>query len=224
MKRFIAVFCIFCGAALLSAENTGISFSAGASYTDYFSRTTLDAGAASASPLWAQMKTGTVYERNRAAGFSFDARLYYFYAMLCAAFPQKSWGTVLNAAPPGDMPLSSGAYMLDVQTGAGYTFFKEKPVTLFVGGGFGLNSKRSFVHVSGKEYLRADTLIGAGLNILLSFYPLSQCGFYIGAADSVYFYPLKMQRVLDGVELNNAAVKKPLANSLNIKGGIVIRL
>lgn len=63
-------FLYFCGAALLSAENTGISFSAGASYTDYFSRVMLDASAASASPLWAQMKTGTVYERNKAAGFS----------------------------------------------------------------------------------------------------------------------------------------------------------
>lgn len=224
MKRFITVFCIFCGAALLSAENADISFSAGASYADYFSRTTLDPGAASASPLWAQMKIGTVYERNKAAGFSFDARLYYFYTMLSVAFPQKSWGTVLSTVPPGDTPLSSGAYMLDVQTGAGYTFFKEKPVTLFVGGGFGLNSKKSITEVSGKEYLRADTLIGAGLNILLSFYPLSKCGFYVGAADSVYFYPLKIQRVLDGVELNNTAVKKPLANSLTIKGGVIIRL
>lgn len=224
MKRFIAVFCIFCGTALLSAENADISFSAGASYADYFSRTTLDPGAASASPLWAQMKTDTVYERNKAAGFSFDARLYYFYTMLSVAFPQKSWGTVLSTVPPGDTPLSSGAYMLDVQTGAGYTFFKEKPVTLFVGGGFGLNSKKSITEVSGKEYLRADTLIGAGLNILLSFYPLSKCGFYVGAADSVYFYPLKIQRVLDGVELNNTAVKKPLANSLTIKGGVIIRL
>lgn len=224
MKRFIAVFCIFCGTALLSAENADISFSAGASYADYFSRTTLDPGAANASPLWAQMKTGTVYERNKAAGFSFDARLYYFYTMLSVAFPQKSWGTVLSTVPPGYTPLSSGAYMLDVQTGAGYTFFKEKPVTLFVGGGFGLNSKKSITEVSGKEYLRADTLIGAGLNILLSFYPLSKCGFYVGAADSVYFYPLKIQRVLDGVELNNTAVKKPLANSLTIKGGVIIRL
>ena len=224
MKRFITVFCIFCGAALLSAENADISFSAGASYADYFSRTTLDPGAASASPLWAQMKIGTVYERNKAAGFSFDARLYYFYTMLSVAFPQKSWGTVLSTVPPGYTPLSSGAYMLDVQTGAGYTFFKEKPVTLFVGGGFGLNSKKSITEVSGKEYLRADTLIGAGLNILLSFYPLSKCGFYVGAADSVYFYPLKIQRVLDGVELNNTAVKKPLANSLTIKGGVIIRL
>lgn len=224
MKRFITVFCIFCGAALLSAENTGISFSAGASYTDHFSRVMLDASAASASPLWAQMKTGTVYERNKAAGFSFDARLYYFYTMLSVAFPQKSSGTVLSAAPPKDMPLFSGAYMLDVQMGAGYTFFKEKPVTLFVGGGFGLNSKKSITEVSGKEYLRADTLIGAGANILLSFYPLSKCGFYVGAADSVYFYPIKTQRMLDGVELNNTAVKKTLANSFNIKGGIVIRL
>jgi len=37
-----------------------------------------------------------------------------------------------------------------------------------VGGGFGLNSKKSITEVSGKEYLRADTLIGAGANILLS--------------------------------------------------------
>ena len=39
MKRFIAVFCIFFGTALLSAENTDISFSAGAAYADYFFRT-----------------------------------------------------------------------------------------------------------------------------------------------------------------------------------------
>ncbi|MGI5174074.1 hypothetical protein H0R92_10825 [Treponema sp. OMZ 840] len=223
MKKLAVVFFVFSFTVLLYAGNK-VTFSAGAAYTHYFLQNKLDPSAAHTSPSWSGMKTGIVREKITGPALSVDIRAHYFYTMMQICFAKNDFSDILNTGNLSAALVNSGAYVLDIQSGAGYTFFRNKPVTVFLGGALGFNARNLAIKISGNEYTRTDIIFGTGVNALLSCYPLSFLGLYMGVADTVYFLPLKTVRKFDDGQLKASVIKSLVANSFNVKAGIAIRL
>ncbi len=221
MKKFLGIVLIFCSLPLFAGEKN-VNVSAGAAYMNYFLLTDIDSSGGATA--YGQVKTGSVQEDGNAFGFSLDMRAHYFYAMLQIAFPQKNVNDLLHGADSANLPLKTGAYVLDMQAGAGYTFFKDRPVNIFTGGGIGFYAKDTSVNLKNADYIRTDLMFGAGVNTVLSFYPLSFLGMYIGAADTVYFVPIKTVREVSAGGLKGGAAKTVIANNFVLKTGVIFRL
>ena len=132
--------------------------------------------------------------------------------------------------------LKRGAFIMDTQIGAGYTFLKNTKFNLFLGGGVGLNlvSSEQTLSVAGYNvgnYKKLDAMLGVGANITASFYFTKHIGIYAGIADTVYFAPIKAKKTFtvagQAIDLDkNSDVKfsNSFANSLNLKAGISFKL
>ena len=175
-------------------------------------------------------------ERNNTAAFAIDLRGSFFYLMAQMAFPGASHSDVVKASL--NKEFNWKGIMLDTQLGGGITLFKKSPLNLFVGAGAGLNTIYTNQDVDagtlGKiSYTRFDLMAGAGVNILASLYLAEHLGIYVGVADTLYFIPIKAEKLFSGGSLSqkieltqsnqNSNVKNNFANSLNIKAGLTIK-
>lgn len=174
-------------------------------------------------------------ETNNTAAFAIDLRGSFFYLMAQMAFPGSSHSDIVKATM--DKKFNWNGIMLDTQLGGGITLFKESPLNLFVGVGGGLNTIYTKQEIDagailGKiSYTKFDLMVGAGVNILASLYLAEHLGIYVGVADTVYFAPVKTQRLFEGTKLlkninltqTDSKVKNNFANSLNIKAGLTIK-
>ena len=206
----------------------------GPAFTNYLVKTTMEG---TALPGQIQNIVGDSFgnikdERNNAAGFAIDLRGNLFYLMTQLAFPGKTHSDVLKSDTNG---IKNSAIILDTQLGLGFTFFKRSPFNLFVGAGAGLNTmyakaKTTIPVIGDFEYAKLDFTVGAGANVLASFYLAKHIGIYAGIADTVYFLPILAQKSFNvgGKEFkfdkdSDTRVKNSLANSLNIKAGLTIK-
>lgn len=220
-----AIFAVMC--TVVAFATVSISF--GPAYTNYFTQ-----GKIESDKLPEQLASaikgsaGMFKDKNNAAGFSLDIHGDFMYFMTQFAFPTKVHSDFFNSEKS---PLKKGSLIVDSQLGAGYTFFKESPFNLFLGGGVGLNIIKNKHSVSigpiSGSYEKFDTLLGAGLNVLASFYFTNHIGIFGGVADTLYFIPIKQKKTvtLAGVSYSfgNAPKSKTLANSLNVKLGLALK-
>ena len=173
-------------------------------------------------------------ETNNTAAFAIDLRGSFFYLMAQMAFPGSSHSDIVKATM--DKKFNWNGIMLDTRLGGGITLFKESPLNLVVGAGAGLNTIYTKQELDagtlGKiSYTKFDLMVGAGVNILASLYLAEHLGIYVGVADTVYFAPVKTQRLFEGTGLlkninltqKDSKVKNNFANSLNIKAGLTIK-
>jgi len=133
-----------------------------------------------------------------------------------------------------DKFLVKNAFILDTQLGAGITLFKKTRFNLFLGGGLGLNAMKATqsISIAGQNlsYDKLDVMFGVGVNVLASFYFTKMIGIYGGIADTVYFAPLKVKKTFKvgnqeyTVSNTSNNIKEVIANSVNLKLGLSIRL
>ncbi len=232
-KKFLvtAIMLIVCTAVVFA--DLAISF--GAAYTNYLvqpkngGKLTGDA----VKDTFIKQLNDSKTEKNNAAGFAVDIRGDYLYGMFQMAFPAKTHSEIATAFSDN---LKRGAFIMDTQIGAGYTFLKNTKFNLFLGGGVGLNlvSSEQTLSVAGYNvgnYKKLDAMLGVGANITASFYFTKHIGIYAGIADTVYFAPIKAKKTFtvagQAIDLDkNSDVKfsNSFANSLNLKAGISFKL
>lgn len=209
-----------------------VSLSVGPAYTNYFIRNKIDGEKLSQSITkgisgsFESAKT----EKNNAAGISLDLHGSFLYAMLQVAFPTKTHSDIFTT---NSKALKGGAFILDSQLGAGWTFFNKSRFNLFLGGGLGLNAFHysQEVNLAGVQYSykTIDVMMGVGANILASFYFTQNIGIFAGVADTLYFAPLSFTKTfkVGGKEYSYKQKDKirseVLANSLNLKLGIAFK-
>ena len=230
-KLVIVSAVLLLSAACMFADST---LSIGPAFTNYLVRTKMEGTALSGQ---IQNIVGDSFgnlkdEKNNAAGFALDWHSGLFYLMAQMAFPGKTHSDIFKSDAKG---IKNSAIILDTQLGLGFTFFKDSPFNLFVGGGAGLNTmyakgKTTLPVVGEFEYAKLDFTVGAGANVLASFFLTKHLGIYAGIADTVYFLPIAAQKSFKfgGKEYkfdNNSdtKVKNLLANSLNVKAGLTIK-
>ena len=79
------------------------------------------------------------------------------------------------------------------------------------------------------SYDKLDVMFGVGVNVLASFYFTKMIGIYGGIADTVYFAPLKVEKTFNVAGQpytfsNKNSIQDVIANSVNLKLGLSIRL
>ncbi|MGF7108784.1 DUF2715 domain-containing protein [Treponema pedis] len=233
-KNFIIFIMAAACTAMLFAD---LAISFGPAYTNYLVKPKTEEGKLSGNAVQdsiiSQLK-GATTEKNNAAGFAVDIRGDYLYGMLQIAFPSKTHTDLIKGGTAG---LKKGAFIMDTQVGAGYTFFKDSRFNLFLGAGLGFNLMSSEQTISiplagDFNYKKLDAMIGVGGNITASFYFTKHVGIFAGIADTVYFAPIKAKKTFtvagetinldektEGTKLSNS-----FANSLNLKAGISFKL
>lgn len=232
-KRSIFVFIMIIACAAFMFADFAISF--GPAYTNYFvkaeKKITLDG---IHNDIIASINN-VKEEQNNAAGAALDLRAGLFYVMAQIAFPGKSHKDLWNNVGGAKEFTKSNSFIFDSQLGAGFTFFKKSRFNLFLGGGLGLNAMHSIetakVLTMDVSYEKLDVMFGLGANVLASFYFTDMIGIYGGIADTFYFAPLKVEKKfkIAGIpytisNTNNDSIKDVLANSVNLKLGLSIRL
>lgn len=236
-KKLIIVSAVLLLSAVGMFADTAIFV--GPAFTNYIVRTKMDENLTGQIQNIVGDAIGNVKsETNNTAAFAIDLRGSFFYLMAQMAFPGSSHSDIVKATM--DKKFNWNGIMLDTQLGGGITLFKESPLNLFVGAGAGLNTIYTKQELDattaglGKiSYTRFDLMVGAGVNILASLYLAEHLGIYVGVADTVYFAPVKTQRLFEGTGLlkninltqsdQNSNVKNNFANSLNIKAGLTIK-
>ena len=233
-KKLIIVSAVLLLSAVGMFADTAIFV--GPAYTNYIVRTKMDENLTGQIQNIVGDAIGNVKdETNNTAAFAIDLRGSFFYLMAQMAFPGSSHSDIVKATM--DKKFNWNGIMLDTQLGGGITLFKESPLNLFVGVGGGLNTIYTKQEIDagailGKiSYTKFDLMVGAGVNILASLYLAEHLGIYVGVADTVYFAPVKTQRLFEGTGLlkninltqTDSKVKNNFANSLNIKAGLTIK-
>ena len=232
-KKLIIVSAVLLLSAVGMFADTAIFV--GPAYTNYIVRTKMDENLTGQIQNIVGDAIGNVKdETNNTAAFAIDLRGSFFYLMAQMAFPGASHSDIVKATM--DKKFNWNGIMLDTQLGGGITLFKKSPLNLFVGAGAGLNTIYTKQDVDagtlGKiSYTKFDLMVGAGVNILASLYLAEHLGIYVGVADTLYFIPIKTERLFQGTGLLNnidltqkdSKVKNNFANSLNIKAGLTIK-
>lgn len=231
-KRSIFVFIMIIACAAFMFADFAISV--GPAYTNYFvkaeKKITLDGIHNGIIASINKVKE----EQNDAAGVALDLRAGLFYVMTQIAFPGKSHKDLWNNVGGASDFTKRNSFIFDSHLGAGYTFFKKSRFNLFVGGGLGLNAMHSIetgkILAQNVSYEKLDVMFGLGANVLASFYFTDMIGIYAGIADTFYFAPLKVEKNIKiagqvyNVSSKDSTIKDILANSVNLKLGLSIRL
>lgn len=231
-KRSIFVFIMIIACAAFMFADFAISV--GPAYTNYFvkaeKKITLDGMYNGIITSINNVKN----EQNDAAGVALDLRAGLFYVMTQIAFPGKSHKDLWNNVGGAKEFTKSNSFIFDSQLGAGITFFQKSRFNLFVGGGLGLNAMHSMetgkILAQNVSYEKLDVMFGLGANVLASFYFTDMIGIYAGIADTFYFAPLKVEKTIKiagqsyNVSNKDSTIKDILANSVNLKLGLSIRL
>lgn len=233
-KKIIFIFMMLVVCSGLIFADFAISF--GPAYTNYFVQAKTEGNFAALGPVVNNTLQNAKNERNNAAGFALDLRSGLFYLMTQIAFPGTNHSDLakdISSEKSGF--LTKNAFILDTQLGAGITLFKKTKFNLFLGGGIGINAVKAAQTIDtpvGKlNYDKLDVMFGAGVNILASYYFTNIIGIYAGVADTFYFTPLTVKKrfKVEGVgdiTVSNTDnnLKEVIANSLNLKLGLSIRL
>ena len=232
-KKIILIFMMAIVCSGLIFADFAISF--GPAYTNYFVQAKNEGNFAALGPVVNDTLQNAKNERNNAAGFALDLRAGLFYLMTQIAFPGTNHSDIIKGSgSEKDKFLKTNAFILDTQLGAGLTLFKKTRFNLFLGGGLGINAMKAtqsfYIFNQEFKYEKLDVMFGLGANILASYYFTNIIGIYAGIADTFYFTPLKVQKTFKvaghehTVSNTDGSIKDVLANSLNIKLGISIRL
>lgn len=228
-KKFVIVSAVLLLSAVGMFADTILSV--GPAFTNYFVQTKVDGSIDSqVLSLLDKSITNAKDEKNNAAGFALDWRGELFYLMAQMAFPGKTHSDIFKS---NSETIKRSAIILDTQLGVGVTLFKQSQLNLFLGAGAGLNTmyanQEMQVPIAGKiSYAKLDFMVGAGANVIASLFLTKNIGIYAGVADTIYFLPIVTQKKFtfggNTYELDNKTVKNVLANSLNVKAGLTIKL
>ena len=205
--------------------------SVGPAFTNYLVQTKIEGNLPSqVQNILGSSLQNTKDERNNAAGFALDWRGELFYLMAQMAFPGKTHSDIFKSNYD---QIKNSAIILDTQFGVGVTLFKQSQLNLFLGAGAGLNTmyanQSMQIPLAGTvSYAKLDFMVGAGANVIASLFLTKNIGIYAGVADTIYFLPIVTQKKFtfggNTYELDNKTVKNVLANSLNVKAGLTIKL
>lgn len=228
-KKFVIVSAVLLLSAVGMFADTILSV--GPAFTNYFVQTKVDGSIDSqVLSLLDKSITNAKDEKNNAAGFALDWRGELFYLMAQMAFPGKTHSDIFKS---NSETIKRSAIVLDTQLGVGFTLFKESQLNLFLGAGAGLNTmyanQSMQIPLAGTvSYAKLDFMVGAGANVIASLFLTKNIGIYAGVADTIYFLPIVTQKKFtfggNTYELDNKTVKNVLANSLNVKAGLTIKL
>ena len=228
-KKFVIVSAVLLLSAVGMFADTILSV--GPAFTNYFVQTKVDGSIDSqVLSLLDNSITNAKDEKNNAAGFALDWRGELFYLMAQMAFPGKTHSDIFKS---NSETIKRSAIVLDTQLGVGFTLFKESQLNLFLGAGAGLNTmyanQSMQIPLAGTvSYAKLDFMVGAGANVIASLFLTKNIGIYAGVADTIYFLPIVTQKKFtfggNTYELDNKTVKNVLANSLNVKAGLTIKL
>ena len=232
-KKIVLVLIILAASAVFAFADFAISF--GPAFTNYFVHTKNEGNFSTFSNDVQNALKNAKDEKNNAAGVAVDLRAGFIYLMAQIAFPGKNHTDLMKGATAEkDKFVVKNAFILDSQLGVGITLFKKTPFNLFLGGGLGLNAMKATQTVSiasqDISYDKLDVMFGVGVNVLASFYFTDMIGIYGGIADTVYFAPLKVKKTFKvgnqeyTVSNTNNNIKEVIANSVNLKLGLSIRL
>ena len=232
-KKIILVLIILAVSAVFVFADFAISF--GPAFTNYFVHTKNEGNFANLTADMQNTLKNAKDEKNNAAGLAVDLRAGMIYFMAQIAFPGKNHSDLVKgSSAEKDKFLVKNAFILDTQLGAGVTLFKKTPFNLFLGGGLGLNAMKATQSISifnqKFTYEKLDVMFGLGVNVLASYYFTNIIGIYGGIADTVYFAPLKVKKTFKvgnqehTISNTDGSIKYVIANSVNLKLGLSIRL
>ena len=231
-KKIIFILIISVASAVFAFADFAISF--GPAFTNYFVHTKNNGNLGTVHADIQKAVQDLKDEKNNAAGLAVDLRAGFIYLMAQIAFPGKNHTDLMKGAPAEkDKFVAKNAFILDTQLGAGITLFKKTRFNLFLGGGLGLNAMKATqsISIAGQNlsYDKLDVMFGVGVNVLASFYFTKMIGIYGGIADTVYFAPLKVEKTFNVAGQpytfsNKNSIQDVIANSVNLKLGLSIRL
>ena len=232
-KKIIFIFMMLVVCSGLIFADFAISF--GPAYTNYFVQAKNEGNFAALGPVINNTLQNAKNEKNNAAGFAVELRSGLFYLMTQIAFPGTNHSDLAKGISSEKSGfLTKNAFILDTQLGAGITLFKKTKFNLFLGGGIGINAVKAAQTIDtpvGKlNYDKLDVMFGAGVNILASYYFTNIIGIYAGIADTFYFTPLTVKKTFkignykQTISNTDGSIKRAIANSLNLKLGLSIRL
>lgn len=231
-KKIIFILIISVASAVFAFADFAISF--GPAFTNYFVHTKNNGNLGTVHADIQKAVQDLKDEKNNAAGLAVDFRAGFIYLMAQIAFPGKNHSDLMKGAKAEkDKFVVKNAFILDSQLGAGITLFKKTRFNLFLGGGLGLNAMKATqsVSIAGQNlsYDKLDVMFGVGVNVLASFYFTKMIGIYGGIADTVYFAPLKVEKTFNVAGQpytfsNKNSIQDVIANSVNLKLGLSIRL
>lgn len=231
-KKIIFILIISVASAVFAFADFAISF--GPAFTNYFVHTKNNGNLGTVHADIQKAVQDLKDEKNNAAGLAVDLRAGFIYLMAQIAFPGKNHNDLMKRAPAEkDKFVAKNAFILDTQLGAGITLFKKTRFNLFLGGGLGLNAMKATqsISIAGQNlsYDKLDVMFGVGVNVLASFYFTKMIGIYGGIADTVYFAPLKVEKTFNVAGQpytfsNKNSIQDVIANSVNLKLGLSIRL
>ncbi|EMB25853.1 DUF2715 domain-containing protein [Treponema denticola] len=231
-KKIIFILIISVASAVFAFADFAISF--GPAFTNYFVHTKNNGNLGTVHADIQKAVQELKDEKNNAAGLAVDLRAGFIYLMAQIAFPGKNHTDLMKGATAEkDKFVVKNAFILDTQLGAGITLFKKTRFNLFLGGGLGLNAMKATqsISIAGQNlsYDKLDVMFGVGVNVLASFYFTKMIGIYGGIADTVYFAPLKVEKTFNVAGQpytfsNKNSIQDVIANSVNLKLGLSIRL
>jgi len=231
-KKIIFILIISVASAVFAFADFAISF--GPAFTNYFVHTKNNGNLGTVHADIQKAVQELKDEKNNAAGLAVDLRAGFIYLMAQIAFPGKNHNDLVkDSRAEKDKFLAKNAFILDTQLGAGITLFKKTRFNLFLGGGLGLNAMKATqsISIAGQNlsYDKLDVMFGVGVNVLASFYFTKMIGIYGGIADTVYFAPLKVEKTFNVAGQpytfsNKNSIQDVIANSVNLKLGLSIRL
>ena len=232
-KKIVLVLIILAASAVFAFADFAISF--GPAYTNYFVHTKNEGNFSAFSNDVQNALKNAKDEKNNAAGVAVDLRAGFIYLMAQIAFPGKNHTDLMKGATAEKNKfVVKNAFILDTQLGAGITLFKKTRFNLFLGGGIGFNAMKAtqsvYIHSQEFKYDKLDVMFGLGVNVLASYYFTNIIGIYAGIADTFYFTPLKVEKKFKHgnqehtISNTDGSIKEVIANSLNLKLGISIRL
>ena len=231
-KKIIFILIISVASAVFAFADFAISF--GPAFTNYFVHTKNNGNLGTVHADIQKAVQELKDEKNNAAGLAVDLRAGFIYLMAQIAFPGKNHNDLVkDSRAEKDKFLAKNAFILDTQLGAGITLFKKTRFNLFLGGGLGLNAMKATqsISIAGQNlsYDKLDVMFGVGVNVLASFYFTKMIGIYGGIADTVYFAPLKVEKTFNVAGQpytfsNKNSIQAVIANSVNLKLGLSIRL
>ena len=231
-KKIIFILIISVASAVFAFADFAISF--GPAFTNYFVHTKNNGNLGTVHADIQKAVQELKDEKNNAAGLAVDLRAGFIYLMAQIAFPGKNHNDLVkDSRAEKDKFVVKNAFILDTQLGAGITLFKKTRFNLFLGGGLGLNAMKATqsISIAGQNlsYDKLDVMFGVGVNVLASFYFTKMIGIYGGIADTVYFAPLKVEKTFNVAGQpytfsNKNSIQDVIANSVNLKLGLSIRL
>ena len=232
-KKIIFIFMMLVVCSGLIFADFAISF--GPAFTNYFVQTKNEGTFNNFEAGLKDSLKNAKEDKNIAGGVALDLRAGLFYFMTQIAFPAKNHSDIIKGTgSEKDKFLKTNAFILDTQLGAGTTLFKKTRFNLFLGGGIGFNAMKAtqsvYIHSQEFKYDKLDVMFGLGVNVLASYYFTNIIGIYAGIADTFYFTPLKVEKKFKHgnqehtISNTDGSIKEVIANSLNLKLGISIRL